>query len=45
MVSSYQDSHGSKKNLTKKPNMARKIYYELLDIDIDREKKTESEKH
>ena len=39
MVSSYQDSHGSKKNLTKKPNMARKIYYELLDIDIDREKK------
>ena len=43
MVRSYQDSHVSKKNLTrspiwqknltKKPKMARKICYELLDIE------------
>ena len=44
MVRSYQESHVSKKNLTKKPNMARKILlrsriwqekncYELLDIE------------
>ena len=44
MVKSYQESHVSKKNLTKKPNMARKILlrsriwqakncYELLDIE------------
>ena len=43
MVKSYQDSHVSKKNLAKKPNMARNILlksqlyqektcYELLDI-------------
>ena len=44
MVRSYQESHVFKKNLTKKPNMARKILlrsriwqekkcYELLDIE------------
>ena len=34
MVKSFQDSHVSTKNLTKKPNIERKIYYyELLDIE------------
>ena len=44
MLKSYQDSHDSKKSLTKKPNMARKILlrnpnmarkisYELHDIE------------
>ena len=48
MVRSYQESHVSKKNLTKKPNMARKIQqrsrkwqekncYELLDIVVESE--------
>ena len=38
MVRSYQESHVSKKNLTKKPNMARKI---LLRNPIWKEKKSE----
>ena len=33
MTRSYQDSHISKKNLTKRSNMARKINYEVLDIE------------
>ena len=41
MVRSYYDRHVSKKNLTKKPKIARYFYYELLDID----KEAASAKH
>ena len=33
MVRSYQEIHVSKKNFTKKPIMARKIVYELIDVE------------
>ena len=34
MLRFYQDRHVSKRSLTKKPRMVRKISYELLDFDI-----------
>ena len=51
IVRSYQESHVSKKNLTKKPNMARKIllinpiWHEKLLRTARYREKVESEKH